>query len=73
MALVRCQSCGCPEGRKGNVYSSVPHYPINHPDSGVVCVRQPASIQVSSGCLIVKRTNTTKEGESFSSLEDRRV
>jgi hypothetical protein len=37
MALVRCENCGCPHGRKGNVYSLAPHYPINHPNSGIIC------------------------------------
>lgn len=37
MAIARCETCGCPDGRKGNVYSTVPRYPIGHPESGVIC------------------------------------
>ena len=37
MAIARCENCGRPDGRGGNVYSTVPHYPLNHPNSGIVC------------------------------------
>jgi hypothetical protein len=36
MALARCERCGQPEGRKGNVYITS-HQPVSHPTSGVVC------------------------------------
>lgn len=37
MAVSRCQDCGCPDGRRGNVYSTTPHFPTGHPNSGIVC------------------------------------
>jgi hypothetical protein len=37
MAVVRCEQCGRPDGRKGNVYSPIRHYPVGHPNGGVVC------------------------------------
>jgi hypothetical protein len=37
MALARCNSCGHPNGKKGNTYSMGPRFPISHPASGVVC------------------------------------
>ena len=37
MAIVRCENCGCPKGKKGNVYSPTPRYPVGHPNSGIVC------------------------------------
>ena len=36
MALARCEQCGQPQGRKGNVYVAR-HQPVGHPNSGVVC------------------------------------
>ncbi len=36
MALARCEECGRPEGRKGNVYVGK-HQPVAHPNSAVVC------------------------------------
>jgi hypothetical protein len=37
MALARCDICGRPRGRNGNVYSQVPREPVGHPRSGVIC------------------------------------
>jgi hypothetical protein len=37
MAIARCEKCGCPPGRKNNIYSTIPHLPVGHPNSGVVC------------------------------------
>ena len=37
MAIVRCHSCGCPDGRGRNVYSGKPHLPLGHPKSGLIC------------------------------------
>jgi hypothetical protein len=37
MAIARCENCGCPKGKKLNVYSPTAHYPVGHPNSGVVC------------------------------------
>lgn len=39
MALARCDRCGQPQGRGGNVYVQS-HPPVGHPDSGVVCGRE---------------------------------
>jgi hypothetical protein len=35
MALARCERCGQPEGRKGNIYVAS-HQPVSYPNSGVV-------------------------------------
>jgi hypothetical protein len=43
MALARCEKCGCPNGKKGNVYSGIPHRPLGYPNSGVICG--------SAGCM----------------------
>jgi hypothetical protein len=37
MALVRCENCGCPNGKGGNVYYGKPRLPVGHPDSGLIC------------------------------------
>jgi hypothetical protein len=37
MALARCEKCGRPDGRGVNAYGSKPHFPVGHPNSGVVC------------------------------------
>jgi hypothetical protein len=37
MALVRCEECGIPPGRKGNQYRGPARLPVGHPMSGVVC------------------------------------
>lgn len=37
MALARCEKCGCPDGRKGNVYIRPARPPVGHPRSGVIC------------------------------------
>ena len=36
MALARCEVCGRPQGRGGNVYVSC-HLPIGYPETGVIC------------------------------------
>ena len=40
MALARCETCGRPSGRGGNVYAVTPYHPKGHPNSGVVCGRK---------------------------------
>ena len=37
MALALCEKCGCPDGRKGNVYIGPARLPVGHPRSGVIC------------------------------------
>lgn len=37
MAIARCDKCGRPKGKSGNVYSETSYHPTNHPHSGVVC------------------------------------
>jgi hypothetical protein len=37
MVVARCENYGCPEGDKGNAYSSTAHCPAGHPKSGIVC------------------------------------
>ncbi len=36
MALARCDPCGQPQGRRGNIYV-LAVTPIRHPDGAVVC------------------------------------
>jgi hypothetical protein len=37
MALARCEKCGRPSGRMGNVYTGPARLPVGHPLSGVIC------------------------------------
>jgi len=36
MALARCEDCGRPQGRRGNIYTSC-HLPLGYPETGVIC------------------------------------